>query len=100
MPDGKTFAAYEPPPGCVVKSQYVAPTPETRESPDRAAAAHPTPGVAQMERQQQQQERTINGALEIDRRRRVQAVAMQSVVNRFYSNGHFIEGTLMNGADF
>jgi hypothetical protein len=98
MPDGKTYAADEPPPGCVAKSKEVTPTTGTRESPDRAAAVRPPPSTAQAERQQQ--ERMIDRALEIDRRRRVQAVAMQTMVNRSYSNGRFLEGTLTNSADF
>ena len=37
---------------------------------------------------------------EMNRRSRVQAVAMRSIANNTYSNGRFIQGTVANAADF
>lgn len=93
LPDGKPYAGDDPPPGCVVKSQYVEPTPEGTPTPQPGAT--PTPDTLVMTR-----ERERAREREIERRRQAPAVTLENIVNRRYVNGRRVEGTLANEADF
>jgi hypothetical protein len=83
--DGKQYAGDTPPPGCVATA------------PRTTAAAPATSGPA-VETPRARAAETRDA--EIDRRRRVRAITLQSIVNRAYSNGRFLQGTVANGADF
>jgi len=103
-PDGKTYAGDKPPPGCVVKGEYVNPTPAP-ETPtpvgQPAPTATPDPMASWHEQHAAERDRQQKTAVELERRKTVAAV----VVEKWYwVAGNFgrssVEGWVRNVADF
>jgi hypothetical protein len=97
-PDGRTFAGDEPPPGCVAKGERLDPKRDPERSTPKADVLAPNdPPVNSGPEHPFGAEQQ---AAEMDRRRRIPAIAMRSIANMHYENGRFLQGTVANAADF
>ena len=97
-PDGSLYVGPMPPENCTPVGSLRAPAaPKEGDSSWRPGDFRPTPaptpdsGAA---------EAVAAKKAEIDRRRGVEALAIQSMQVKAYRNGQFFEGTVANGADF